>query len=153
MFGTAYKVPLFKKSSSGCLRVGHDWATFTLLDFMRILSFTWESLWPHGLPMLLCPWNSPGEEYWSHFLLQWIFLTKGANLGLLHRRQVLYHLSHQGSLRITNLNYIQFPEGQTTYHFKKSCSGFMENPSFICLHIATGPYFFSLNSSASLYLK
>ena len=39
------------------------------------------------------------------------------------------------------------------YHFKKSCSGFMENPSFICLHIATGPYFFSLNSSVSLYLK
>ena len=39
------------------------------------------------------------------------------------------------------------------YHFKKSCSGFMENPSFICLHIATGPYFVSLNSSVSLYLK
>ena len=32
-----------------------------------------------------------------HFLLQGIFLTQGLNLGLLHRRQVLYHLSHQGN--------------------------------------------------------
>ena len=33
----------------------------------------------------------------SHFLLQGIFLTQGSNLGLLHCRQILYHLSHQGS--------------------------------------------------------
>ena len=31
----------------------------------------------------------------SHSLLQGIFLTQGSNLGLLHRRQILYHLSHQ----------------------------------------------------------
>ena len=31
-----------------------------------------------------------------HFLLQGIFLTQGLNLGLLHCRQFLYHLSHQG---------------------------------------------------------
>ena len=30
-----------------------------------------------------------------HF--QGIFLTQGSNLGLLHCRQTLYHLSHQGS--------------------------------------------------------
>ena len=29
--------------------------------------------------------------------LQRIFLTQGLNLGLLHCRQILYHLSHQGS--------------------------------------------------------
>ena len=29
-----------------------------------------------------------------HFLLQGIFLTQGSNLGLLHCRQMLYHLSH-----------------------------------------------------------
>ena len=29
-----------------------------------------------------------------HFLLQGIFLTQGLNLGLLHCRQFLYHLSH-----------------------------------------------------------
>ena len=32
-----------------------------------------------------------------HFLLQGIFPTQGSNPGLLHCRQVLYHLSHQGS--------------------------------------------------------
>ena len=30
--------------------------------------------------------------------LQRIFLTQGSNLGLLHCRQILCHLSHQGSL-------------------------------------------------------
>ena len=32
-----------------------------------------------------------------HFLLQGIFLTQGSNQGLLHCRQILYLLSHQGS--------------------------------------------------------
>ena len=31
-----------------------------------------------------------------HFLLQGIFLSQGSNPGLLHRRQILYHLSQQG---------------------------------------------------------
>ena len=34
------------------------------------------------------------QEYWSGFLLQGIFLTQGSNPGLLHCRQILYHLSH-----------------------------------------------------------
>ena len=32
-----------------------------------------------------------------HFFFQGIFLTQGLNQGLLHCRQILYHLSHQGS--------------------------------------------------------
>ena len=49
------------------------------------------------------PWNSPGNNpgVGCHFLLQGIFLTQGSNLQLLrllHSRQILYHLSHQGSL-------------------------------------------------------
>ena len=32
----------------------------------------------------------------SHLLLQGIFLTQGSNPDLLHCRQFLYHLSHQG---------------------------------------------------------
>jgi len=56
---------------------------------------------------LLCPWNSPGKNtgVGCYFLLQGIFLTQGIFLktqgsdpGLLHCRQILYHLSHQGSL-------------------------------------------------------
>ena len=39
------------------------------------------------------------QEYWNgcHSLLQGIFPTQGSNPGLLHCRQILYHLSHQGS--------------------------------------------------------
>ena len=33
-----------------------------------------------------------------HSLLQGIFLNQGSNLGLLHCRQILYHLSHQRNL-------------------------------------------------------
>ena len=39
----------------------------------------------------------------SHPLLQGVFLTQGLNLGLLHCRQILYHLSHQGSPKSTIL--------------------------------------------------
>ena len=38
-----------------------------------------------------------------HFLLQGIFPTQESNLGLQHCRQMLYHLSHQGSPTITIL--------------------------------------------------
>ena len=34
-----------------------------------------------------------------HTLFQGIFPTQGSNPGLLHCRQILYHLSHQGSPR------------------------------------------------------
>ena len=52
---------------------------------------------------LLCPWNFPGKNtgVGCHLLLQEIFLTQGLNprlLCLLHCRQVLYLLSHQGIL-------------------------------------------------------
>ena len=44
----------------------------------------------------------PRQEYWSGllFLIQGFFLTQGLNLHLLrllHCRQILYHLSYQGS--------------------------------------------------------
>ena len=37
-----------------------------------------------------------------YFLLQGIFLTQGSNPGLPHCRQMLYRLSHQGSLTLPN---------------------------------------------------
>ena len=48
---------------------------------------------------LLCPWDSPGKNtgVGCHALLQEIVPTQGLNLGPLHCRQILYHLSHQGS--------------------------------------------------------
>ena len=48
---------------------------------------------------LLCPWDFPGINtgVGSHSLLQGIFPTHGLNLRLLHRRWILYSLSHKGS--------------------------------------------------------
>ena len=57
---------------------------------------------PRGLQptRLLCPWNFPGQNtrVGCHSLLQGIFPTQGSNLGLLHCRQILYHLKHWVSL-------------------------------------------------------
>ena len=46
------------------------------------------------------PWNSLGQNTGvGSFSLLGIFPTQGSNLGLLHCRQILYQLSHKGSLR------------------------------------------------------
>ena len=55
--------------------------------------------WTVACTRLLCSWNFLGKStgVGCHFLLQGIFLTQESNPGLLHCRQTLYHLSHQGS--------------------------------------------------------
>ena len=55
------------------------------------------SLQPHGL---YNPWDSPGQNtrVGSYSLLQGIFSTQGLNPGLPHCRQMIYQLSHHGSL-------------------------------------------------------
>ena len=60
------------------------------------LSFVSDSLRPRGL---YSSWNSPGQNtgVGSCSLLQGIFPTQRLNPGLLHCRQILYQLSHQGS--------------------------------------------------------
>ena len=52
-------------------------------------------LWPHGLSL-----EFPRPEYGvgSLSLLQGIFPTQGSNPGLPHCREILYQLSHKGSL-------------------------------------------------------
>ena len=84
-----------------------------------------DSLWPHGLLCLLCPWNSPSKNARGgrHFLPQWKFLIQGSNpclRWLLHCRQILQPLSHQGSPRVVHLhnNY------QTSLYFKVICTFF-----------------------------
>ena len=58
------------------------------------------------LARLLYPWDFPDKNtrVGYQFLLQGIFLAQGLNLGVLHGRGILYHLSHQGSLYNYNLN-------------------------------------------------
>ena len=67
---------------------------------------TSDSLRPHGL---YSPWNSPGQNtrVGNLSLLQGIFPTQGSNPGLLHCRQILYQLSHNGSPRI--LEWVAYP--------------------------------------------
>ena len=63
------------------------------------------SLRPNGSARLLCPGDAPGKNtaVGSYFLLQGIFPNQGWNLVLLHCRQILYQLSHQGSPRTKRL--------------------------------------------------
>ena len=49
------------------------------------------------------PGSSPGKNTGCHFLLQGTFPTQGSNPGLLHCRQTLYPLSHQGSLQFQSV--------------------------------------------------
>ena len=68
----------------------------------RVLLVLSDSLRPHGLwpARLLCPWDSPGKNTGvgrGHACLQGMFPTQGSNPDLLHWRQILHHLSHQGS--------------------------------------------------------
>ena len=60
------------------------------------------------------------QEYWSglHSHFQGIFPTQGSNLGFLHCRQILYHLSHQGSpTHIINKN----ETNKSKIHFACMC--------------------------------
>ena len=74
-------------------------------------SFVSNSLQPHGLQpaRLLCPLNSLGKNtgMHSHSPFQGIFLIYGSKLGLLHCRQILYCLSHPGSLCVCSILYLK----------------------------------------------
>ena len=89
----------------------HLW--FPLLGYCKIvMQWTWGFVFSHFSRIRLCVtlWTiahqaplSTGfsrQEYCSgrHVLLQGIFPTQGLNLGLLHCRQILYHLSHLPNL-------------------------------------------------------
>ena len=67
-----------------------------LLSRIQLLATPWTT----QPTSLLCPRNSLDKHtgVGSHSLFQGIFLTQGSNPSLLHYRQILYHLSHQGSL-------------------------------------------------------
>ena len=95
---------------------------------------------PHGLQHTrhLCPRNSPGKNTVlnCHFLLQGIFPTQGSNPGLLHCRQILHCLSHQGSHRISysktflTTTLWNFPTG------KSMSLGSFHSPSLIQLSLS-----------------
>ena len=61
--------------------------------------------------------DSPGKNtgVGCHALLQGIFPTQGSNPGLPHCRQILYHLSHQGSQLMAHANWKEFAKYRNTF--------------------------------------
>ena len=88
---------------------------------------------------LLCPWNSPGKntEVVSHFLLQGVLLTQGLNLGLLHCRHILYHVSCQGSTEScqTEPQWCQGPELKWE-SWREAKGSHQEEVGYNVLHLA-----------------
>ena len=72
-----------------------------------------DSLQPHGL---YSPWNSLGQNtgVGSLSLLQGTFPTQGLNPDLLPWGQILYHLSHQGSIKMEMRYFSCFP-----WHYRR----------------------------------
>ena len=76
-----------------------------------------------------------------HFLLQRIFPTQGSNPGLPHCRQMLYHLSHQGSPRQL---FFTFLRAEYSYNCLESFC--MEQFSFLLYLYMVSIVFISMNS-------
>ena len=86
-----------------------------------------------SLPGFPSPWNSLGQDTGMgyHFLLQGIFLIQGLNPGLLHCRQILYCLGHQGSPKLV---YFSLVEGEGKLNLEICCLGKRHN-GFLDLHL------------------
>ena len=100
------------------------------------------SLQPHRLypTRLLCAWNSPGKNTGAgcHFLFQQIFPTKGSNPGLLHYRQILYHLSHREAHKMVQLLWCSSWHGRTYTSFYSAISLWRIHPTIIFPHVCMG---------------
>ena len=87
------------------------WCPSLMLNHMLVCvlsrSVMSSSLRPHVLQpaRLLCPWGLSRQEYWSGlpFPSPGEPPTQGSNPGLPHRRQILYHLKHQGGQSETSM--------------------------------------------------
>ena len=71
----------------------------------KLFSCVWLTLCDlkdYSLPGSSVPMISQAKniEVGCHSLLQRIFLTQGSNPDLLHHKQIVYHLSHQGSCHL-----------------------------------------------------
>ena len=67
----------------------------------------------------------------SHFLLQGTFPIQGSNPSLLHYRQIIYHLSHQGSPPWVQLINPYRQQRKTDFHISSQHSCLLQ---IVCLH-------------------
>ena len=65
----------------------------------------------------------------SHSLLQGIVTTQGSNLGILHCRQILYHLSHQGKPKTPQVTQVLNPPFLVILLLEDSLSLFGDSPA------------------------
>ena len=79
--------------------------------------------------------DSPGKNtgVGCHAPFQGIFPTQGSNPGLSHSRQILYHLSHQGSPRI--LEWV-------AYHFSRGSSRPRNQTGVSCIAGGMNEYYY-----------
>ena len=96
-------------------------------------------------PGSLCPWDSPGKNtgVGSHSLRQGIFPVQELNLGLLHCKQILYHLSHQGSPSKGKGKALIYLFVVVVCFQKRSSFSLAENPVVGTLSLATNSVFTS----------
>ena len=105
--------PFIPTISSGLFFLFFNWRIDALQNFVFCQTSTWishvlcvsrsvvsDSAIPQTVARrLLCPWDSLGKNTGvdCHSLFQRIFLTQWSNPGLLHCRQILYHLNYRES--------------------------------------------------------
>ena len=112
---------------------------------VQLLAMPWTVCSPPGSSVL---GDSPGYNtgVGCHSLLQGIFPIQGSNPVLLHCKQILFHLSHQGSPYLCiNIQYLSF-----SFWLTSLCiSGLLCSQFYI--KFQSWFYFVDLFSSASLY--
>ena len=105
---TTHFSPKSRQISPETLRWEATVNTHLLLIFMKVKALVAQSYPTLCNPMEYSPPGSSVHGISQARILEWvvisfsrgIFLTQGSNLDLPHYRQILYHLSHQGSLLI-----------------------------------------------------
>ena len=100
MCGSKIKILIYSLEGVACFWP-HFKCQFTRKWKVLVTSVMSDSLRPCGLESarLLSHWNYSSKNIGvgCHALFQGIFPTQGLNPGFPHCRQILYHLSHQGS--------------------------------------------------------
>ena len=70
----------------------------------------------HHIPLVHMISQARTLEWVANSFSRGIFPTQGSNLGLLHCRQILYHLSHQGNKDISEKNlFLKVKEGASIF--------------------------------------
>ena len=107
-----------------------------------------DSLRPHGL---YSPRNSPGQNTGmdSCWLLQGIFPTQEPDPGLLHCRQILYQLSHQETLSLLKLVFIELM--MPSDHLILCCPILLLPSIFPCIRVSPNESALYIGASASAF--